>query len=376
MSRILLMADCHPEPGYGSGERTLSIHQALTKLAQVDILLVPSPNADISAREGEHIVKLLDNPSMATRWYWIRRNYLLKDLRPDPQVAAMVRRLHRQNRYAAFFGRYHLPILGRCAELGPTLIDVDDVPTDRWSSRIPCVNRLRRSVFQRALAPIKTVFVIKHADISKIRHADVRVLPCISTRPEHSGLISYGKPDNRMLFVGGTNYPPNREGILRFIEKSLPLIRARIADAELRVVGPGGSRAAGPPGVSAENFVPDLTSEYRQAKIFICPIRTGAGALVKLAEAASYGQAIVATSFAARGFDGILQPGRDLLVADSDEAFAEQCVALLRDDTLRARLSRNARLAAAAKLHQSHIDEIIAGAMTHWLAPSMRESAG
>lgn len=366
------MADCHPEPGYGSGERTLSIHRALTRLAQVDVLLVPSPNTDVSAREGEHIVKLLDDPRRATRWYWIRRHYLLQDFRPDARVAAMVRRLHRQNRYEAFFGRYHLPFLGRCAELGPSFVDVDDVPTDSWSSRLPWVNRLRRSAFTRALSPFKTVFVTKRADISKIRHGDVRILPCISTRPEHTGPISYEGVGNRMLFVGGTTFPPNREGILRFIEKSLPRVRAQIPDAVLRVVGHQGDATAGYAGVSSENFVPDLASEYSQAKVFICPIRTGAGSLVKLAEAASYGQAIVATSFAARGYDGILQPGRDLLVADSDEAFAEQCISLLRDDELRARLSRNARLAAAAELQQSKIDATIAGAMTNWLAPTTR----
>jgi hypothetical protein len=110
MSRILLLSDCPPKPGYGSGERTLSIHRALSRLATVEVLIV-NP---YRVHEGEHVVNLLDARSKATRWYWRKRNYFLQDFHADDKVATMVRKLHGRNNYQAFFGRYHLPFLGAC----------------------------------------------------------------------------------------------------------------------------------------------------------------------------------------------------------------------------------------------------------------------
>jgi glycosyltransferase involved in cell wall biosynthesis len=367
MQRILLLSTCRPEPGYGAGERTLSIYNALSKLADVDVLLIPPPNIRIAARPSERVVHLLDDPDNATRWYWRRRAYLLADFRTDRNIAGVVDILHRENEYSAFFGRYHLPFLARCTRLGASFIDVDDVPTDSWSSRVPFVNAVRRSAFFHALALFKTVFVTKRADISKVRHTDVRVLPCISTRPDNTGPIPLDGTDQRMLFVGGTTWAPNREGVSRFIERCLPRIRKKLPAAVLRVVGAQGTAIAGPPGVCADDFVPDLVPEYQRAAICICPIRRGAGAEVKLAEAAAYGRAIVATPFAARGYEGILKPGRDLLVAESDEEFADRCIELLQDESLRTRLSANARDAASELLNQSAVDRIILDALRPWL---------
>src|SRR5712691_10041812 len=100
MKRILLISGCRPAPGHGAGERTLSIYNALLKLAEVDVLLVAWPNVRIPARQGEHVLHLLDDPEDATRWYWRKRAYLLRDFRADRGVAAAVESLHYQNKYS------------------------------------------------------------------------------------------------------------------------------------------------------------------------------------------------------------------------------------------------------------------------------------
>ena len=49
-NRILFISDEHPRPGYGGGERVLSIYNALNKLGEVHVLFVASPHtpSDIS----------------------------------------------------------------------------------------------------------------------------------------------------------------------------------------------------------------------------------------------------------------------------------------------------------------------------------------
>lgn len=370
MARILYITDRYPVSGHGGGERTLSIYNALCRIADVDLFLVAIPVARIETRPGAHVVHLLDDNSKATSWYWRRRKYLLRDFRPDPKVRAAFREVVRSTRYDAFFGRYNIPYLTGCTEFGPSFVDIDDLPMDTWSSRVPLFDRVRRLAFFRALSGFKSVFVTKQADVGRVRHPDVRTLPCISTLPDRAGPLRGESLPGRMLFVGGSDWSPNRLGIAGFIEKSLPRILARVPGAVLRVVGRKGAMHAGPAGVSAADFVPDIVPEYEQASIVVCPIRTGSGAIVKMAEAAAFGKAIVATAFAARGFQGILEPGRDFLMAESDEEFADACVRLLEDSELRRRLAANAARAAAGRLDQAAIDRSIREAMLPWMRPA------
>jgi glycosyltransferase involved in cell wall biosynthesis len=363
MKRILYISDRYPAVGHGGGERALSIYNALKRIAEVDLFVIAIPVARFPPDPQVRIVHLLDDDSKATRWYWRRRAYLLKDFRPDPKVHAALREVVREKHYDAFFGRYHMPFLAGAHVFGPSFIDVDDLPMDTWSSPLPGFNTLRRMAFARALSHQSTAFVTKQADVRRLEHPDVRLLPCISTMPDRTGPLRGSAVDGRMLFVGGQDWPPNREGISRFISQSLPLVRARSPGALLRVVGRHGSSLNGPEGVDAADFVPELVPDYEQASIVVCPIRRGGGSVVKLAEAAAYGKAIVATPYAARGYEGILEPGRDLLVAESDEEFADACVRLLQDARLRTTLAANALRAATGKLDQAAMDGIIREAM-------------
>ena len=72
---------------------------------------------------------------------------------------------------------------------------------------------------------------------------------------------------------------------------------------------------------------------------------------------------IVSTKFAALGYEGMLEPARDLLAADGDEEFADHCVRLLTDGASGAALGRSAKAAADRHLSQAAIDEIVAAAL-------------
>lgn len=367
MNRILLITDRRPIPGHGGGERTLSIYNALRRIAEVDVLLLLPPGVAGEAGPGEYVIRLGKEADAANPWYWRRRTYLLQDLRPDRRVRQEFEALVRARRYDAFFGRYHLPFLTGCTDFGPSFVDVDDLITDTWSSPVPLFDRLRRHVYHRALSHYRTVFVTKQADARKLRHPDLRLLPCISTQPERTGPISYGGVPGRMLFVGWMNWPPNRDAVNWFIQNCLTPIRERFPDAVLRVVGRHGSSIAGPEGVSAADFVPELEEEYRQASIVVCPTLSGTGSVVKLAEAVAYGLPVVATAHAARGYEGLLEPGRDFAVASSAEEFISACIQLLSDDRRRNAMAASARQTSVGRLDQLAIDNCIRDAVTPWL---------
>jgi glycosyltransferase involved in cell wall biosynthesis len=84
--------------------------------------------------------------------------------------------------------------------------------------------------------------------------------------------------------------------------------------------------------------VPDLRPWLWGAAVYACPMDSGTGIKNKLLEAMAAGAPAVATTLACQGIDR-----SDIVVADSDAAFAAALVAALREP------ERSARRAEAAR---------------------------
>lgn len=111
---------------------------------------------------------------------------------------------------------------------------------------------------------------------------------------------------SKLLFVGGFNHTPNREGILWFVREVLPLVRKQIPGVSLDIVG------SKPPidvldlssgNVSVLGFVSDerLEQLYANAAVAIAPLRYGAGVKGKVIEALAYGVPVATTDIGAQG---------------------------------------------------------------------------
>ena len=144
-----------------------------------------------------------------------------------------------------------------------------------------------------------------------------------------------------LLFVGGYRHPPNVDAALWMATDILPLVRARLPDVVLHVVGadapPEVLALAGLPGVKLHGFVPDLTPLLEGARVGVAPLRYGAGVKGKVNHSLAHGQPMVATLCAVEGMH--LADGVDVLVADDAEAFAAAVVRLYEDRTLWEKLS-------------------------------------
>ncbi len=71
------------------------------------------------------------------------------------------------------------------------------------------------------------------------------------------------------------------------------------------------------------------------------PLRLGGGTRLKIVEAMAMGKAIVSTTLGAEGIDAV--PGRDILIEDEPERFADAVGSLLSDPGLAARIGLSAR---------------------------------
>jgi glycosyltransferase involved in cell wall biosynthesis len=146
-----------------------------------------------------------------------------------------------------------------------------------------------------------------------------------------------------LVFVGGFRHPPNVDAVRWFAQEAFPRGRARLPGVRFHVIGSHVvaeiEALAALPGVVVHGHVPDITPYMDGCRIGLAPLRYGAGVKDKVNLSMAHGQPVVATSCAVEGMH--LEPGRDVLVADDAQVFADAVVELYEDEALWNSLSRN-----------------------------------
>lgn len=148
-----------------------------------------------------------------------------------------------------------------------------------------------------------------------------------------------------LLFVGSMDWMPNDDGIRWFAEKIFGLVRARVPNAILTVVGRLPSDAMRrlanqSPGIEITGTVPDVRPYFARAAVSIVPLRIGGGTRLKIYEAMAMGVPLVSTSIGAEGLP--VRDGEQLLIADTPDSQSEAIVSLLLDRGRADRLAENA----------------------------------
>jgi len=158
-----------------------------------------------------------------------------------------------------------------------------------------------------------------------------------------------------ILTLGTLHYPPNADGIRWFFEQVFPIITERIPGAHLTIVGKNPPQDfiqfadQNPNCVTVTGYVPDLKPYFKQAAVLVIPVRAGGGMRVRILEGLAHGQAIVTTTVGLEGIEA--EPGKEVLLADSPQEFAEAVIGLLENFNLRVEIARNGR-----RLIEEHYD--------------------
>jgi sugar transferase (PEP-CTERM/EpsH1 system associated) len=153
-----------------------------------------------------------------------------------------------------------------------------------------------------------------------------------------------GKPGTELLFTGVMDYQANVDAVLWFCHKILPQIRHLYSDVKFKITGMNPVMAVrklhDSEDITVTGYVDDIRSYYHQADVYVAPLRVARGVQNKILEAMASGVPVVATSQACGGIR--CRDGVDILIADSEAAFAQQVIRLLTDSNLRQEISRNA----------------------------------
>ncbi len=149
-----------------------------------------------------------------------------------------------------------------------------------------------------------------------------------------------------LLFLGTLGWPPNAEGLRRFLRSGFPFLRSRRPDVRLVVAGAGAPRwlerlVSKTPGVQFAGAVPDPEPLYRRARAFVDVGIGGSGTRVKVLNAMARGLPVVSLPWGLEGLGAVA--GEHALVADDQRALADLLGQVLEDDARWHQLSEAGR---------------------------------
>ncbi|MBU4377347.1 MAG: glycosyltransferase family 4 protein [Candidatus Omnitrophica bacterium] len=152
--------------------------------------------------------------------------------------------------------------------------------------------------------------------------------------------------EDAVVFTGAMDWLPNSDAAEYFIKDILPIIWKKNPSVKFYIVGKKPPQrlknlqeANGR--IIITDSVPDVRPYVFKSKVFIVPLRIGGGTRLKILEALSMEKAVVSTSIGAEGLN--VSDGKDILIADTPEAFADRVLELLGNDVLRKNLGSNGR---------------------------------
>ena len=374
--------------GNGLAMRAFRVLQALSHRYGVS-LMAPPPPKSAKANDAQNLVRALCRSvtllpagrrrvdvlwRRLLRWLYADAYFACYRQPSDWRVVSAADRRALANAYADecfdlihVHRLYMLPVLSSLpAHLAgvPAQIDIDDVESSTRERLAALANLngdlrlarmmsrdadLYRSIEIHDLPRFQRTFVCATGDRQLLPGGKGRppidVIPNIVAIPERGRERLSGTPFV-FLFVGSIDYYPNLDAVVFFCRDIAPAIRRRTTSPfEIRLVASGRERQWSrvpkiPELVRCEQSDDAVTAEYAKADAVVVPIRAGGGTRIKALEAFANRKPVVATSIGAEGLD--VRAGEHVLIADTPEDFAAQCLRLMQDSAVRCDLAERA----------------------------------
>jgi len=203
------------------------------------------------------------------------------------------------------------------------------------------VNRLK-AYEKRIASEFNELVIISEQDRSSFSFKEKESIHVISNGID----TNYFKPvdaqkEYDFLFVGNMSYPPNVDAAVHFVEDILPLIKSKKSNIKVMIAGttPAPSvKALASNNVTITGFLEDIRSAYNQSKVFVAPLRLGAGLQNKLLEAMSMSIPCITSTLAN---NALMASEKEILVTDNKEEFANYCVELITNNNFRDEIGAN-----------------------------------
>ena len=164
---------------------------------------------------------------------------------------------------------------------------------------------------------------------------------------------------NGILFIGGFVHKPNVDAVKWLINEIMPIVWKTHPEIEVTLLGSNPSdevlqlKALN---VNVPGYIEDVSPYFYTSKIFVAPLRYGAGMKGKIGQSLSYGLPIITSNIGAEGMS--LTPDTHFLLADKAEEFAAKILMLYNNEQLWHRLSVESK-ASISNYHPDNVKKTI-----------------
>ena len=152
-----------------------------------------------------------------------------------------------------------------------------------------------------------------------------------------------------LLFIGSYNHSPNVDAAEWLVREIMPLVWQEIPDLTVTLMGNNPSAEVKALGkdlrIAVTGYVADVTPHFQSHRVFVAPLRYGAGMKGKIGQSLEYCLPIVSTKIGIEGMGLVDQ--ENVLEANQSQEFARQIVRLYSEEKLWHHLASNSEKAIA-----------------------------
>lgn len=135
-----------------------------------------------------------------------------------------------------------------------------------------------------------------------------------------------------LLFIGSYLHPPNVDAVFWLCEAIMPIIWKFNSEITLTLLGSNPTHEVlsyETDKIKIPGYIENVESYFDSAKVFVAPLRYGAGMKGKIGQSLAFGLPVVTTSIGAEGMD--LENGKDALIAEDHDSMAESVLSIYED---------------------------------------------
>jgi glycosyltransferase involved in cell wall biosynthesis len=138
-----------------------------------------------------------------------------------------------------------------------------------------------------------------------------------------------------IVFIGGYGHPPNVDAAIWLIQEIMPLVIEKIGHIPIYLLGAHPTPAIlelASKNVFVPGYLHNVDPYFLNSRLFVAPLRYGAGMKGKIGQSLEFGLPIVSTTIGAEGMN--LIHDQNVLIADDTENFANQIIRLYQDQQI------------------------------------------
>lgn len=236
----------------------------------------------------------------------------------------------------------------------PTLIATHNIESQIWARRAERATTPLAKMFfrlqagkmesfeRRALATASAVTGVSAADAAQASAWGAKRARVVDNGVDLKYFSPRGEgAADRAVFIGALEWYPNEDAVKFFVESVQPLLQQRVPQFRTKIVGRKAPESLrrfleGRDGIDFAGEVPDTRPHLTEAGIVIVPLRIGGGSRLKILEALAMGKAVVSTTIGAEGLT--VTPGKNIVLADTPEDFAQAMAELSASEEWRVKL--------------------------------------